>query len=290
MSIIRSSALLASHPYLREVRESALPPRRSQPLQLGPDLPPEKAYAALSEQLNALKHFQGAPCEKAKAAEDEWYVLTEKLILRSFGSGSTNLAHFRHCKSVGPPQTLALDYGFGGQRRNPPDVSQPRFEARLQCYESVLKSCIAELKIDLPEQEIKGVYEPGQEYEFYRDVKAILGLAQAQLLVIDPYLSAELFNLYADAIPRTVDFRLLSANVPQGVKALAQKYASGGNFEFRSSNSIHDRVIFVDRRVWLLGQSIKDAAKKKPTYIVEHDESIQRGVYEQLWRRGSPVI
>jgi hypothetical protein len=142
----------------------------------------------------------------------------------------------------------------------------------------------------LPDTGIKGVYEPGEEYEFYRDAKACLALAQREIFVIDPYLNAEIFDVYASAIPRTVYFRLLSANVPADVKALAQKYASGGNLAFRESLSIHDRVIFADNRVWLSGQSIKDAAKKKPTYIVEHDEALMRPVYEGIWQAASPII
>jgi hypothetical protein len=58
----------------------------------------------------------------------------------------------------------------------------------------------------------------------------------------------------------------------------------GGNLEFRSSTSIHDRVLFVDNRVWLSGQSFKDAARKTPAYIVEHNESLMRPPYEQIWR------
>ena len=96
--------------------------------------------------------------------------------------------------------------------------------------------------------------------------------------------------MYAGAIPRTVGFRLLSVNVPTDVVALAHKYAAGGNLAFRSSNSIHDRVVFADQRVWLIGQSLKDAAKKKPTYIVEHDEPLMRGIYENIWQSATVII
>lgn len=142
----------------------------------------------------------------------------------------------------------------------------------------------------MPEPEIQAVFETGQEYEFYRAVKTILGFAAKEIFVIDPYISAEMFDVYAGAIPRTVSFRLLSANVPPQVLSVAQKYASGGNLQFRSSNAIHDRVIFADNRVWLSGQSLKDAAKKKPTYIVEHDEPLMRVIYEDIWAKASTLI
>ncbi len=157
-------------------------------------------------------------------------------------------------------------------------------------YESSLKSCISELELDLPDTGIKGVYEPGEEYEFYRDVSNCLKLAQKEILVIDPYLNTGIFNEYASAIPRTVKFRLLSANIPSDVMTLAQKYVSGGNFALRNSNSIHDRVLFADNRVWVIGQSLKDAARKKPTYMVEHDEPLMRGLYESIWQAAAVIF
>lgn len=102
-------------------------------------------------------------------------------------------------------------------------------------------------------------------------------------------MNAEIFDVYAGSIPRSVKFRLLSNNVSNDVKVLAQKYASGGNLQFRVSASVHDPVIFADKRVWVSGQSIKDAAKKKPTYIVEHDEPPMREIYERIWQSASTV-
>jgi hypothetical protein len=262
-------------------------PKRAQPHETAPDFPPEKAHTVLSAQLEKLQSFKGQNYQQEKAAEEEWYHLTEKLVMRSFGSASPNYRNFTDGRSAGE-HYLRADYGgYGGIDHG---LNQRNFQARLQAYENTLKSSLAELKIDLPDAEIKGVYEPGQEYEFYRDLKSILATAQQEIFVIDPYLNAEIFDAYAGSIPRSVTFRLLSNNVPSDVKTLAQKYASGGNLQFRVSGSVHDRVIFADHRVWLSGQSIKDAAKKKPTYIVEHDEPLMREVYERTWQSASVVI
>ena len=161
----------------------------------------------------------------------------------------------------------------------------------MMAYEAALRGCISELEIDLPNSGIKGVYEPGQEYEFYTDVKGCLESAQQEILIAEPYPSTELFDVYAKAIPRTVKFRLLTApNIPADVKTLAQKYAAGGNFALRTTNAIHDRVLFADKRVWVTGQSIKDAAKKKPTYIIEFDEPLMRNIYESVWQAATVII
>lgn len=181
-------------------------------------------------------------------------------------------------------------FGFDGSYDDGSALDQSNYEKRIPEYEAVLNSCLAELRLFMPLPEIQEVFAPGQEYEFYRAIKTILGFASKEIFVIDPYISTEMFDTYAAAIPRTVSFRLLSSNIPGPVLSLAQKYAAGGNFQLRSSNLIHDRVLFADNRIWLCGQSIKDAAKKKPTYIVEHDESVMRPPYEGLWASATVVV
>jgi hypothetical protein len=264
-----------------------LPSRRIPP-PAPPDLPPEKAFAVLSKQLESLQKLKGACHIEAEAKEKEWAQLTGNVINRAFSSNSPNRSHFSSARSAGDHR-VSLNFG-GPVVDNARD--QRNYEARIQAYEGVLNSCLAELKLDLPEREIQSVFEPGQEYELYRTVKTILGFAAKEIFIIDPYINTEMFEVYADSIPRTVLFRLLtnSANIPSAVLSLAQKYASGGNFQFRSSSSIHDRVLFADNRVWLCGQSLKDAAKKKPTYIVEHDEALIRRIYEDIWSNATPLI
>jgi hypothetical protein len=259
-------------------------PRRNQPAETPPDLPTEKAYQFLKGQLAKLDAVKGRDYRETEALEDEWFGLTSKLVLRSFGSGSNNYSDFRRARSAGEYYMSPFDEGINHAQ------NQRNFEARLVAYESALRSSISELELDLPQAEIKGVYEPGEQYEFYRDITACLRLASKEIFVVDPYLSVDIFDVYASAIPRKVSFRLLSANVPAEVRNLAQKYAAGGNLAFRSSASIHDRVLFADNRVWVCGQSLKDAANRKPTYIVEHDEPLMRPVYEQIWNTASSVL
>jgi hypothetical protein len=50
-------------------------------------------------------------------------------------------------------------------------------------------------------------------------------------------------------------------------------------------------VIFVDQRAWVCGQSLKDAAKKKPTYVVEiEDAGLMRPAYENIWNSATVIV
>jgi hypothetical protein len=251
---------------------------------VAPTFEPERALAAIRKHLQSLQALRGKNYQDAQASEQEWMHLAQSIIERTFGNPSSNLTKFYGAKTAG--NYRMIPYGGG----IPHGENQRNFEARIQACESFFRSCIAELELVLPEDELTGHYEPGQEYEFYRGIKLILGTANARVLIVDPYLGTDVFDQYAAAIDRNIRFRLLTNNLPQNVLTLAQKYASGGNLEVRTTTAIHDRVIFADQRVWLIGQSLKDAATKKPTYIVEHDGTLMGPTYENIWANAHQVI
>jgi hypothetical protein len=258
--------------------------RVATPPYVPPTIPPERALAAIRKQLEALKAFRGRNYNEAHSDEQEWSQFTQSVIELAFGKPSSNLDKFYHARSAG--SYSIVPYGGG----IPHGQNQRNFESRVQAYESFLKSCISELELILPEKGLAGHYEPGQEYEFYRDIKSILEAARGNVLIVDPYLGTDVIDLYAQAISRNVQFRLLTNKIPPEVLTLARKYASGGNLAVRTSSAIHDRVIFVDQRVWMIGQSLKDAAKNKPTYVIEHDAALARPTYESIWNGGTQVI
>jgi hypothetical protein len=182
-----------------------LPSRRTPP-PTPPALSPEKAYAVLSKQLEALQGLKSLGYQEGKPKEKEWAQFTGNIIARAFASDSPNRSQFGHAGSAGD-YFITTDFGYRGEDHA---LNQRNYLARIEAYEGVLNSCLAELKLDLPEPEIQSVFEPGQEYELYRTVKTILGLATKEIFIIDPYINAEMFEAYANSIPRTVSFRLLS--------------------------------------------------------------------------------
>jgi hypothetical protein len=65
---------------------------------------------------------------------------------------------------------LAGEYHLG---YTSPREHQSNFESRVTAYEVLLRSQINLLRIQLPEEEIRGVYKPGEEYDFYRDLSSL---------------------------------------------------------------------------------------------------------------------
>jgi hypothetical protein len=165
------------------------------------------------------------------------------------------------------------------------------FSARCDALETLLKSIIQELELSIPKAEIKGAYAPGDDYEFYRDLKSIVEKGTKSLFVIDNYLDVQLFDLYMERVSPSVDIRILTDQLRGAVQTVVQKFVKRGQFELRTSRDAHDRHVFVDNRGWVIGQSIKDAAVKKPTYIIElGNPSALRAVYEQIWSAATPVV
>jgi hypothetical protein len=241
-----------------------------------PDLPYERALPALRQQLAKLQNLKGRRYDDADMEETGWKNLTESIIGRTFGVPSPNLTKFFGARSAGQHYLGGLSAG----------QLQSNFDQRIREFDVLLQSLVAEIELFSPEVEIKGSYEPGEEYAVYRDLSTIVADAVKEVLIVDAYLDETIFNLYVDKIIPSVKVRILSNKIGSNVEAVARMFASGRSLELSSSTAIHDRLLFVDDRGWVIGQSIKDAARTKPTYLIELQEpalSALRAAHESSW-------
>jgi hypothetical protein len=148
---------------------------------------------------------------------------------------------------------------------------------------------IADLELDVPiESEVS--FGAGDVYDFFRALNKVISSAEHSIFIIDPYLDSSVFDYYLKSRQKKVIVRLLLYQYANDVVTSANKYIEqhGEVLEIRKSKSLHDRVIFIDDFVcWLVGQSIKDAAKAKPTYLVQlppDTVSSKLDNYEQIWK------
>jgi len=152
------------------------------------------------------------------------------------------------------------------------------------------RMCIEDLqKIADQESEILLDTNP---YLAYTKLKAILLHSKQKVSIVDPYVSAQTIERYVEPLPKNLHVRLLTRVMDPDFKAVASICKkTHPSFEVRTSNGIHDRHLIVDRRAWIIGQSLKDAGSKAPLSIVEvRDATSIRHIFEGLWSSGNPTF
>jgi hypothetical protein len=158
----------------------------------------------------------------------------------------------------------------------------------------ILQCAIADLEIQVPELPPQA-FGPGAVYEFHKALLDLLASATSELLIVDPYLDEQIFDAYISIVPPQVVVRLLTFKYAASLSPAVQKFISQNKMaiEVRSTQEIHDRVIFIDgRSCWVLGQSIKDAAKTKPTYLAPlaaNTSQLKKTEYERIWTVATPI-
>ena len=256
-----------------------MPPR---PILKEPTIAPERALRAITQQLEGLQKLKNRTYEEADAEETEWEHLTRSIIEAGFGDPSSSLSKFNMATRAGQHNMMGIH----------PRQRQNNFESRVKAQEALLRSLMSTLRLQLPEGEIKGVYEPGDEYDFYRDLSSLIQAATRDILIVDAYLDEQLFNLFVSKASGSAMVRILSNKIGANVETVARMYAKSRPLEMRSSAEVHDRAIFLDQRGWVIGHSIKDAARKKPTYMIELSEpslTIARDVHNGLWAAATVI-
>ena len=264
--------------------ERRVPVARSvKPQPKGPTWTPEQTLRVLKQQLEKLETLKGKSYREIQNDEEVWAQTTQAVMINGFGERSHNLSNYYSARSAGQRSMMGTSE----------HQQQINYDLRIAGYESTLKSSIAEIEVILPEAQMRGAYDAGDEYAFYKDLKDILARANTDIFIVDNYLNTEFFELYVATARPGVSFRILTDQIRGNLDAVAKKYAASHGIELRSGTAVHDRHIFIDDRCWTVGQSIKDAAKKKPTYMVELSAGLvatMRKIYEDLWTRSTVVV
>jgi hypothetical protein len=157
-----------------------------------------------------------------------------------------------------------------------------------------LHRAVADLELSLPPQAGQA-FGPGAVYDFFKALNGLIASASSSLLIADPFMDPEIFDAYLSAAPAGIRIRLLTKKGADGLKPAIEKFSSqrGAAVEARRSHAFHDRIVFVDGSdCWVLGQSIKDAAKAMPTYLAPLSPDIaldKFGFYESIWNEAAPI-
>ena len=171
------------------------------------------------------------------------------------------------------------------------DVTRPTNVAQLM---GVLHRAIADLELQVPALPNQA-FGPGAVYDFFKALRELLASATQSLFVVDPYLDEQIFDAYLSTVSPQVAVRLLARDYAAALKPAIANFIAQRKMavEVRSSKSIHDRVVFLDdRSCWVLGASIKDAAKSKPTYLAPlaaDAVALKKADYDQIWAAATVI-
>ncbi len=158
----------------------------------------------------------------------------------------------------------------------------------------VIQRAIADIELQVPESS-SSVFGAGEVYDIFRALNEVISSAEKSIFIIDPYLDNSVFDHYLTARKPEVSVRLLLTRKAAELKPAVEKYISqyGGFLEVKKSRAVHDRVIFIDNYVcWVLGQSLKDAAKAKPTYLAPLAPDVvpaKLNDYEIIWTKATDI-
>jgi hypothetical protein len=165
---------------------------------------------------------------------------------------------------------------------------QPNREWNIGQIFGALHRAVADLELRLP-ADAGQAFGPGAVYDFFKALNEVLSSAQQSLLIADPFLDDTIFDTYLSSVAKGIAVRLLVGKYAAKVKPAAEKFVVQFEvlIEVRQSQAFHDRLVFVDGDVcWVIGQSIKDAAAAKPTYLAPLAPDVARpklADYEQIW-------
>ena len=158
----------------------------------------------------------------------------------------------------------------------------------------IIQRAIADLELQVPDN-TRTVFKSGEVYDVFRALNEVISSAEKSIFIIDPYLDDSVFNHYLTSRKPEVKVRLLLSKNADQLKAAAEKYNQqfGNVVEIRKTKAVHDRVIFLDGYVcWVLGQSLKDAAKAKPTYLAPLAPDVVQAKlqdYEDIWASANEI-
>lgn len=273
---------------------TCMPPRTSLHTVSQPSISQDMALETLSTLLHAFEEFSAKPYPQVSAEEQEWQLTTEGIVIRAFGQHSAQHNNFARAKNAGISSLQMVAYGDYGH--NDIEIAadkQQMFEHRIIAYRASVRAMVKELQLIAPRIEKTGVYDSGNPFSFYLDLSQLLRTATARILIVDAYLGREVFELYLEPIPSNIRISILTGARPLTSATLlnvAKLFrANRALFEIRESEFLHDRIVIIDDRCWAIGQSIKDAAHKKPTYMVEIISEDMRLSYNNLWLTSSSV-
>ncbi|MFW6027022.1 MAG: hypothetical protein ACOCRX_11865, partial [Candidatus Woesearchaeota archaeon] len=136
---------------------------------------------------------------------------------------------------------------------------------------------IQDLEIELEKKQnsfSERIYDKKSSFRFHLDIKEILEKSKNEIFFLEPFVDDHILEITLKDISRNLKVNILtnSRNADKRKKfdKLSNLFKNDfDGFEVRETEDLHDRGFFIDEKEgWVMGQSVKDAARNKPTYLI----------------------
>ena len=215
---------------------------------------PKISYTALKQLLDNQPNW--AAFQPSSKQHQEW-----------LGKASAHLKRWNAQKA----ESFTFQIGF----MSTPGVLR---DTAVTTFLGILNQAVFDLEIDIP-SEGQQIFGPGAVYDFFKELNGLLATARSSILIVDPYLDSQIFDGYIGKLNTTVEVKMITNKNSADLKLAADRFnaQNKSTVEIKKSNELHDRAVIIDKsNCWVIGQSIKDAAKSKQTYMVPVGEESGR--------------
>ena len=131
------------------------------------------------------------------------------------------------------------------------------------------------------------IFNTGKTHSFDKFIREIFSSAVTEVFIADSYVDGKIFDTLLDQIPESVPISLLCNNKQGNFTVQAKRFNNQyKGFIAKSHNSLHDRFLIVDDKGYIIGPSLKDAARKSPAIVVQlnHADSKKlKKLFNSLW-------
>jgi hypothetical protein len=153
---------------------------------------------------------------------------------------------------------------------------------------AMLREARADLRLDVGPLSV--LVQPGQVFDYFDELRKVIEPARSDIFFVDPYLDAEFVSRYLPFVAMGTGVRLLGNQRMTTLVPAASAFAkqSGLGIQVRSSSTLHDRYLFVDRiACYVSGASFKDGAKKSPVVLTQIMDAFQAtwDTYDAIWAK-----
>ena len=142
----------------------------------------------------------------------------------------------------------------------------------------------------LEEMSKEKIYEGGDAYVFIRDLEEMIQKTKNSMLLIDPFIDDNVFDFFLGSLSKEKHIKVkilksIKSNLNNKLIQAFSKTYKNIEIEIKDSSKIHDRIIFIEKRCWVMGQSTKNAAEIKPTYMIEIEGVNEMyNIYTKIWK------